>query len=1144
MSICSSCGQENPQSFRFCGICGARLLPDHWPSVEERKVVSVLFIDLVGFTARAEEADPEDMHALLNHYHGLVRQEIERFGGKVEKFIGDAIFAVFGVPAHEDDAERAVRAALRAVETIAEMNAGTPGLDLAIRAAVNTGEAVVNLVARREAGEHFITGDVGNTASRLQALAPVGGVVVGETTYQLTKHFVIYQELPIAKVKGKARPVRLWQAFSVRSRYGGDVEQVPSTPFVGREDELDLLKRIYWRAVGETTVQLVLVTGEPGVGKSRIVREFFSFVDAQGELVAWRQGHCLPYGEGITFWALRELIRAETGILESDQPGQAAHKLAHAIEAVVENPSEQEWFRGRLAPLVGLSGDATVADRTEAFTAWRRFLEAVAARRPLVIVIEDLHWADQALLEFLQHLLDRSTAVPLLVVCTARPEFSERALAGGGDRWNRTTIHLLPLSDDETGDLIAALLPPGALPSEVWTQLLERAAGNPLYAQEYVRMLVDHELPESGRHLTRLGGGGGFPVPETIQALIAARLDTLSHERKALLQDAAVIGQVFWAGALSTMGDEEGPVVREALQELARKELIRPARQPSLKDQSEYAFSHGLIRDVAYSQIPRARRWRRHRAAAEWMEGLDGSSAADHAEIVAYHYEQALELAQAVGATEELKGLVESTRRALVLAGDRGLVLDPAQAELAYRKALALSPELPERTAVLPKAAEAARQAGRLDEARQTYEEAIAAFRRKADHLGLGQAIVGLSLVLRHLGDTTDSQRRLLEAVQLLRHQDPSPELAHAYAQMAVDKVLSAQPEEGLAWAEEAHGLAQHLGVSEQATGALGYRGWIRSYLGDVGGLGDLQEALEDALRLGLGYQAAVLYDNLGDVLWFAKGPDRALEVYRTGIEFAERRGITHVVRWIRSSSLRPLFDLGRWDDLIQVSDELIEWYRAHGGSYMLAFAQLYKTVTLVRRGRLEAARPLLEESRRRIEKMGDAQIRALCLTVAALLEQADGRLHSSVELIEDFHRETRDHPGWDRAQHLPDLVRICVAAEAMSLAKALLRSARGGLERGLHAVHTALAVVAEAEGRLDEASRLYGEAATRWGRYGHVLERGQALLGAGRCLLRLGTVEAAASLSQAHAVLGSLGAVQPVAEAEALLAQVPARGS
>ncbi len=404
MIVCPSCGEENVEHARFCLACGTGLT-EPVSRGEERKVVSVLFVDLVGFTDRSDRADPEDVRATLRPYHERVKADIERFGGTVEKFIGDAVMAVFGAPlAHEDDAERAVRAALRILETMAELR--EEGLDVAVRAAVTTGGAVVTLGARPERGEGMVAGDVVNTAARLQSAAPVGSVIVDASTMRSAEGAIGFEPLDPVAAKGKQAPIPVWRASHARSRFGVDTELRAATLFVGRDSELALLGESFARALREPSAQLVTVVGEPGVGKSRLVWEFREEIDRGPDLVRWRQGRCLPYGEGITFWALGEIVKAEAGVLETDSPAQALEKLTHSVAETVEDESERAWFTERLAPLVGAQDDVASVGREEAFSAWRRYLEALAAQRPTILVLEDLHWADAALLDFVEHLLD------------------------------------------------------------------------------------------------------------------------------------------------------------------------------------------------------------------------------------------------------------------------------------------------------------------------------------------------------------------------------------------------------------------------------------------------------------------------------------------------------------------------------------------------------------------------------------------------------------------------------------------------------------------------------------------------------------------------------------------------------------------
>src|SRR3954451_23920013 len=521
--------------------CGAPLTGEQPAAREERKVVTVFFADLVGFTGRAEQLDPEDVRAMLSPYYGRLRSEIERFGGNVEKFIGDAVMAVFGAPlAHEDDPERAVRAALAVREAVRELNDADPALDLHVRIAVNTGEAVVALDARVSEGEGMVAGDVVNTAARLQTAAPVDGILVGEMTYRATERAIEYAESAPVEAKGKSEPIPVWEALEARARFGVDVAQRGGATLVGRREELDLLLDTLSRAERERVPQLLTLVGVPGIGKSRLVWEFAEAVDADPELVVfWRQGRSLPYGEGVAFWALGEMVKAQAAILETDSAEIAEAKLGETVPEFIPDETTAGWLSSHLRPLVGLAeeGEAGGDRRDEAFSAWRRFFEALAERRPLVLVFEDLHWADDNLLDFVDYLVDWATDSPLLVIGTARPELLERRPGWGGGKPNATTMSLSPLSEEDTARLISSLLEETVMPAEKQALLLSRAGGNPLYAEEYARMVA-----ERGMALT-----DEAPLPETVQGIVAARLDALSAEEKTLIQDAAVIGKVFWS---------------------------------------------------------------------------------------------------------------------------------------------------------------------------------------------------------------------------------------------------------------------------------------------------------------------------------------------------------------------------------------------------------------------------------------------------------------------------------------------------------------------------------------------------------------------------------------------------------------------
>jgi class 3 adenylate cyclase len=504
--VCPSCGQETPEGFPRCANCGAALAADAAPAREERKVVTVLFCDLVGSTARAEGADPEDVRALLSAYHERARHELERFGGTVEKFIGDAVMALFGAPtAHEDDPERAVRAALAIRDWAADEG------DLQVRIGITTGEALVALGARPSEGEGMASGDVVNTAARLQSAAPVNGIVVDEMTHRATDRLIDYKDREEVEATGKTAPVAVWEVLQARARV--QVERVERAPLVGRKKELDVLLAALKRMRDDREPQLVTLVGVPGIGKSRLVYELFKAVETGGELTFWRQGRSLPYGEGVSFWALGEIVKAQAGVLETDDAEAADSKLRETVGSFVSDAADASWIERHLRPLLGLEAASELSPdrRGEAFAAWRRFLEALAAHRPLVVVFEDLHFADDGLLDFVDYLVDWASGVPLLVVGTARPELLSRRPGWGGGKANVVTLSLPALSDDDTARLVHALLERPVLDAELQELLIARAGGNPLYAEEFARMLEERGQAED--------------LPETVQGLVAARGD-------------------------------------------------------------------------------------------------------------------------------------------------------------------------------------------------------------------------------------------------------------------------------------------------------------------------------------------------------------------------------------------------------------------------------------------------------------------------------------------------------------------------------------------------------------------------------------------------------------------------------------------
>jgi class 3 adenylate cyclase len=1128
--ICARCGTENPDGAKFCNECAAPLAEAAAPAaLEERKVVTILFCDLVGFTAASEQQDPEDVRARVRPYHARVRQEIERYGATVEKFVGDAVMAVYGAPtAHEDDAERAVRAGLAILEAIADLNEADPELDLQVRVGINTGEAVVALGASVDRGEGIVTGDVVNTASRIQSAAPVNGIAVSEQTYRATTNVFDYELLPPAAVKGKTEPLPLWRAKSARSRYGGDVRREFKTPFVGRELEKPLLIATFERAMQQRSPQIVTVVGEPGVGKTRLIGELLTYVHARPEIVRWRQGRCLPYGEGITFWALGEIVKAEAGILESDSPDVAAEKLETTISP---DEPERQWLLQRLAPLVGAEATSP-AERQELFTAWRRFLEALAATRPSILVFEDVHWADDALLAFLEYLTEWSQDVPLLVLCAARPELYERRPAWGAGQRNAQTINLSPLSDSETAELVSYLTKRVVLSPELEHAVLERAGGNPLYAEEFARLLADRggEAVDEGE------------LPDSVQALIAARLDTLAAERKSLLQDAAVVGKIFWAGTLVEIGGHNEPELELALHELARKELVRPARVSSMEGESEYSFWHLLVRDVAYSQIPRGQRARRHRAAAAWIERKAGDRVEDLAEVLAYHYLQALELAEAAGETTQAAELAAPARRFLALAGERALGLDTAQAEARLGRALELTPPNdPHRPQLLVRWAEAAFQAGRPRDATVSLEEALSSLRARGDNQKTAEALQLLSKAALRLGEGRQIALAA-EAVELLEQEEPTPALIAAYTQLAHVQQRAGVAAEAIAAADRARNAAQQLGLAEPAR-ALGIRGEARAYLGNADGLAEMERALALMMESGAGWDRAALQNNRAIAAYPLQGPAQSLAAFEEGVRFSEQRGLHELTNGIESNCPFLLMELGRTDEAVERATKVADALETRGLLHFLIEPRAVKVAVTVARGqRIDTTEVAwLEETARNV---GAADVVVLALaTAAAALYSAGDRVHARSLLSEvDKSPGARETPYYARC--LPAMVRTALAADDRRTAEQLVDSFPPHYPLDDNAIRSARAQLREHADELVEAVTLYADAAARWRQFGNVVEYAYALLGHGRCLRAVEQVGAEKSLREAAKLFGSMGYTPVVADTDALLKQAEARAA
>jgi class 3 adenylate cyclase len=601
MRNCAACGQENPENARFCLACGNPL--GQVEPREERRIISVLFVDLVGFTARAELLDPEDVRAILTPYHDCVRKEIESFGGVVEKFIGDAVMAVFGAPtAYGDDAERALRAAFAVRDSIRDMNDRDANLELHLRIAVNTGEAIVTLDARPSMGESMVAGDVVNTASRLQSAAPLDGIVAGHEAYVATREAIAFKAAPPVEAKGKSDPVEVWIASHLRAAE----DEGAAGELIGRARELGILHGTWERVASERTPQLVTVFAPAGVGKSRLALEFMRVAEDLGGRIV--RGRSLPYRESSAYWAFATQLKQFCHIFDSDPVEVALEKLRSTVAGMLES-GEAATVAEHLAIILGLDTTGAVADRDTLFLSARRFVEAAAREQPTILVFEDTHWADSSLLDLIELLAARLHDLPLLILTLARPELLETRPGWGGGLLAYTSLPLGPLNEADSVELALRRQPAlaGEGHEERVEKLVEMAGGNALFIEQIAATLSE-------------SSDSAASLPTTVRGIVAGRLDGLPAAERTLLLDAAVAGKVFWRGGLAALADEPD-MLSEILGALERRDLIRREAVSAIERDEQYSFTHVLIRDVAYELLPRARRQQRHAELAQFLEG-------------------------------------------------------------------------------------------------------------------------------------------------------------------------------------------------------------------------------------------------------------------------------------------------------------------------------------------------------------------------------------------------------------------------------------------------------------------------------------------------------------------------------------------
>jgi class 3 adenylate cyclase len=1003
-ALCPACGSPAEPGDRFCGTCGNPLDPEAGVAAApptgpassagqpgngptERRVVSVLFADLVGFTALSDDRDPEAVREFLDGYFALARERIGRYGGTIEKFIGDAVMAVWGTPvAHEDDAERAVRAALDLLDAIGELRA-PDGSAIAVRGAVLTGEAAVALGAD---GQAMVAGDLVNTASRLQSVAPPGSVLVGEATVHASESAIVYEPAGDHLLRGKELPVAAWRAVRVVAGRGGFGRTARlEAPFVGRDDELRLLKELLHATARDRRARLVSVLGIAGIGKSRLAWELEKYIDGLVEVVYWHQGRSPAYGDGVAFWALGEMVRGRARIAESDPPEVARAKLAAMAEDYLPDPDERARVEPRLAALLGLASESG-GSAEELTAAWRTLFERIADRGTTVLVFEDLHWADPGLLDFIEGLLSASRNRPILVLALARPELIDDRPGFGATLRNHTRLDLAPLTDEAMDMLLLGLVP--GIPQVALRTIRDRAAGIPLYAVETVRMLLDQDrLTETDGRFRLVSDLGSLAVPESLQALLGARLDTLDEPTRELVGLAAVLGLSFTVDALVALAGRPDAEVRRLLDGLVAREVFQFDDDPSSPERGQFQFIQGVLREVAYARLARRERLARHLAAAHYFETEAGD---ERAGIVACHYRDALSSAPDDAGRVELAA---RARTALESAATRSIAIGAHSSAAGYLEdAVDLSVDEADRSRLLEAQAIALGAAGRAEES-EALARALVELGRQRGDLGLvaraGNILTG---ALLSRGRPSDA-RREAEAVRasLGRFADEEPDGIRLTAEVARAQLMSGDHAAALEVIEATLPIAERLGLRGVVAELLPSWGWALSGDGrPLEAMAILRGALVFAEREGLFGAEMRSRMNLSSFA-VQESPAEAFEVAWTASVRARERGYigwSHSAAGNACSCARPL---GEWDrieaigvELDVLGDWLSPWDFAVPAEICIIRAY---------RGRIAEARDLIERFERQFGDVADPQVTLTLLSASENLALAEGDLAESI---------------------------------------------------------------------------------------------------------------------------------------------------
>jgi class 3 adenylate cyclase/tetratricopeptide (TPR) repeat protein len=962
--------------------------------------VSVLFVDLVGFTAASESRDAEDTRELLTRYFDVARTTIERYGARVEKFIGDAVMAVWGAPvAHEDDAERAVRAAL-------ELVAAVPALDpdLHARAGVLTGEAAVTLSAQDQG---LVAGDLVNTASRIQSAAKPGTVLVGESTKRASEAAVAYRDAGHHQLKGKAHAVQLWRAVRVVAGARGALRGSGlEAPFVGRNREFRLVKELFHDSADEQRAQLALVNGIAGIGKSRLAWEFEKYIDGLADDVLWHRGRCLSYGEGVAYWALAEMVRMRCRILEDEEPESALAKLRLALEEYVLDPEERAWVEPRLAHLLGLE-EGVPGDQENLFSAWRILFERLADQSPTILVFEDLQWADAGLLDFLEYLLDWSRGHPLFVLALARPEFSDKRPGWGSGKRSVSSLHLEPLSGAAMGDLLSGLVP--GLPDDLQARILDRAEGVPLYAVETVRMLLDRGLlTREGDVYRATGAVENLEVPETLHALVAARLDSLAPEERRLVECGAVLGKTFTKQGLTAVSGVADVELEPLLGGLLGKEILSVQADRRSPELGQYSFLQDIVKRVAYETMSRRERKSKHVAAAQFLASAWSAEEDEIVDVVAAHYLDAYNSDPTAPDAVELRSkacemLIRAAERAASLGAN-------AEAQRSFERAGELTDEVLARAELHERAGVMASFGGRQGDAAANLERASELFAEAGATHPAARVSARIAEITWERGRLEQGLESMDAAFALLSDEEPDADLAALAAQIGRLMFFAGQGELALERLERALEIAELLLLPETLAHALNTKGVVLFTRGRKSeGLALIDTALAVALEHDKPSAALRAYYNLADMRVQADRAQDSAQLAEDGLALARRVG-NRYWEWAFLGLAYPLWALGDWDAVVAREGDLPDedWAQAR-----IAFATFLTPIVpvLVNRGQLEEAKRsarLFGE----LEASADLQEQAQVHFAEATLLLAEGK-HAEALRSAEAALETRRAMGF-----------------------------------------------------------------------------------------------------------------------------------